>query len=52
MSYDQVTDCRQPKSANDPLIEVVESVADAIFDICGPLFWGFLVIAVLSNFFR
>jgi hypothetical protein len=43
---------RVPKSADDPLIEVVEIVADAVFAICGPLFWGALVIALLTTLFR
>lgn len=43
---------RVPKSADDLLIEVVEILADAIFAICGPLFWGVLVIALLTSLFR
>jgi hypothetical protein len=52
MSYYRVTNYRLTKPADDPLIEVVEIVADAIFAMCGPLFWGILGIALLTNFFR
>jgi hypothetical protein len=30
---------------------MVEMIAGAIFALCGPLFWGVLVIAFLTNFF-
>jgi hypothetical protein len=43
---------RVPKSGDDPLIEVVETVADTIFATCGPSFWGVLVIALLTSVFR
>jgi len=52
MSYDRLTNNRLTKPADDPLIEVVEIVADAIFTICGPLFWGVLVIALVTSLFR
>ena len=52
MPYYRLTDDRLTKPADDPLIEVVEIVADAIFAICGPLFWGVLVIALLTSLFR
>ena len=43
---------RAPKSAHDPLIEVAQMVADTIMAIGGPLFWGVLVIGLLTSFFR
>jgi len=49
MSYYRLTNNRLIKPADDPLIEVVEIVAEIIFSICGPLFWGVLVIALLTG---
>jgi hypothetical protein len=43
---------RAPKSAHDPLIEVAQMVADTIMAIAGPLFWGVLVIGLLTSLFR
>jgi hypothetical protein len=40
------------KSADDPLIGVAHMVADTIMAIGGPLFWGALVIALLTSLFR
>ena len=42
---------RAPKSADDPLIEVAQMVADTIMAIGGPLFWGVLVIGLLKSLF-
>jgi hypothetical protein len=52
MSYYRQTNYRQTKSPDDPLIEAAQMIAEAIAAACGPLFWGFLVIALLTNFFR
>jgi hypothetical protein len=41
-----------PKSADDPLIGVAHEVADAIIAVGGPLFWGVLVIGLLTSLFR
>ncbi|HKM72561.1 MAG TPA: hypothetical protein VJX94_21295 [Stellaceae bacterium] len=41
-----------PKSAHDPLIEVAQMIADTIMAIGGPLFWGVLVIGLLTSLFR
>jgi hypothetical protein len=43
---------RAPKSAHDPLLEVTQIVADTIMAIGGPLFWGVLVIGLLTSMFR
>ena len=43
---------RAPKSAHDPLIEVTQMVADTIMAIGGPLFWGVLVIGLVTSLFR
>jgi flagellar biosynthesis protein FliQ len=37
---------------HDPLIEVAQTVADTIMAIAGPLFWGVLVIGLLTSLFR
>jgi hypothetical protein len=52
MSYYRLTNNRLTKPADDPLFEVVEIIAEIIFAICGPLFWGVLVIALLTNLLR
>ena len=41
-----------PKSTHDPLIDMAQMVADTIMAIGGPLFWGVLVIGLLTSFFR
>jgi hypothetical protein len=43
---------RAPKSPHDPLIEVAQMVAGTIMAIGGPLFWGVLVIGLLTSLFR
>jgi hypothetical protein len=43
---------RASKSAHDPLIEVAQTVANTIMAIGGPLFWGVLVIGLLTSLFR
>jgi hypothetical protein len=43
---------RAPKSLHDPLIEVAQMVADTLMAIGGPLFWGVLVIGLLTSVFR
>jgi hypothetical protein len=52
MAYHRLTDDRLTKPADDPLIEVVEIIAEIIFAICGPLFWGVLVVALLTSLLR
>jgi hypothetical protein len=43
---------RAQKSAHDPLIEKAQIVADTIMAVGGPLFWGVLVIGLLTSFSR
>jgi len=43
---------RVAKSAQDPLIEVAQMIADTIMAIGGPTFWGVLVIGLVTSLFR
>jgi hypothetical protein len=52
MSYDRLANYRLTKATDDPLLEVTLIIANTIFAISGPFFWGVLVIALLTNFIR